>query len=180
MPSLKKNLISLGFLESKGLTITLRDGLLKVVAGALAVMEGIRRNNLYYFQGSTVIGLASTVSRKDADSKATKLWHIRLGHAGKKTLQTLAKQDLLKGTNSYKLEFCEHCVLGKQTRVKFGLVIHDIKRIMDYVHSDMWGPTKTVSLGGMHYFVTFVDDYSSKVWAYLMKNKNKVLCTFFK
>ena len=91
VPSLKKNLISLGVPETKRLTITLRDGLLKVVAGALAVMEGIRRNNLYYFQGSTVIGLASTVSRKDADSKATKLWHIRLGHAGEKSLQTLVK-----------------------------------------------------------------------------------------
>ncbi|KAH9679095.1 hypothetical protein KPL71_025975 [Citrus sinensis] len=116
VPSLKKNLISLGVLESKGLAITLRDGLLKVVAGALTVMKGTRRNNLYYFQGSTVIGSASTVSRKDADSEATKLWHMRFGHAGEKTLQTLAKQDLLKGINSCKLKFCEHCDLGKQTR----------------------------------------------------------------
>ena len=32
VPNLKKNLISLGVLESKGITITLRDGFLKVVA----------------------------------------------------------------------------------------------------------------------------------------------------
>ena len=44
---------------------------------------------------------------------------------------------------------------------------------MDYVHNDVWGPTKTASLGGKHYFVTFVDDYSRKVWVYLMKNKMK-------
>ena len=99
VPSLKKNLISLGVLESKGLIITLRDGLLKVVADALTVMKGTRRNNLYYFQGSIVIGSASTVSGKDAYSEATKLWHMRLGHAGEKALQTLAKQGLLKGTN---------------------------------------------------------------------------------
>ena len=66
VPSLNKNLISLGVLESKGFTITLRDGLLKVVVGALTVMKGTRINNLYYFQGSTVIGSASTVSGKDA------------------------------------------------------------------------------------------------------------------
>ncbi|KAH9800324.1 hypothetical protein KPL71_000620 [Citrus sinensis] len=180
VPSLKKNLISLGVLESKGLTITLRDGLLKVVAGALTVMKGTRRNNLYYFQGSTVIGSASIVSGKDADLEATKLWHMRLGHTGEKALQTLAKQGLLKGTNSCKLEFCEHCVLGKQTRVKFGSAIHDTKGILDYVHSDVWGLTKTASLGGMHYFVTFVDDYSRKVWVYLMKNKNEVLGIFLK
>ena len=180
VPSLKKNLISLGALESKGLTITLRDGLLKVVAGVLTVMKGTRRNNLYYLNGSTVIGSTSTASAKDADSEATRLWHRRLGHAGEKALQTLAKQGLLKGANSCKLEFCEHCVLGKQTRVKFGSAIHNTKGILDYVHSDVWGPTKVASLGGMHYFVTFLDDYSRKVWVYLMKRKSEVLDAFLK
>ena len=90
------------------------------------------------------------------------------------------KQGLLKGANSCKLEFCEHCVLSKQTRVKFGLVNHDTKRILDYVHNNVWGPIKTTSLGGMHYFVIFVDDYLRKVWVYLMKNKNEVLNIFLK
>ena len=163
VPSLKKNIISLGVLKSKGPTITLRDGLLKVVVGVLMVMKGTRRNNLYYFQGSTIIGSALTVYGKDSDSEATKLWHMHLGHAGEKVLQTLVNQGLLKCANSCKLEFCDHCVLGKQTRVKFGSVIHDTKGILDYVHNDVWGPTKTASLGGMHYFVTFIDDYSRKV-----------------
>ncbi|KAK5773311.1 hypothetical protein PVK06_049617 [Gossypium arboreum] len=178
VPSLKKNLISLGALESKGLTITLRDGLLKVVAGQLTVMKGTRRNNLYFLNGSTVIGSTSTVSAKDVDSEATRLWHMRLGHAGEKALQTLVKQGLLKGANSCKMEFYEHCVLGKQKRVKFGPAIHNTKGILDYVHSDVWGPTKVASLGGMHYFVTFVDDYSRKVWVYLMKRKSEVLDAF--
>ncbi|KAG8490001.1 hypothetical protein CXB51_016020 [Gossypium anomalum] len=51
---------------------------------------------------------------------------------------------------------------------------------MDYVHSDVWGPTKVASLGGMHYFVTFVNDYSRKIWVYLMKRKNEVLDAFLK
>ncbi|KAG8502473.1 hypothetical protein CXB51_000399 [Gossypium anomalum] len=158
IPSLKKNLISLGALESKGLTITLRDGLLKVVAQELTVMKSTRRNNMYFLNGSTVIGSTSTVSAKDVDPEATRLWHMRLGRAGEKALQTLAKQGLLKGANSCKLEFCEHCVLGKQTRVKFGLAIHNTKGILDYIHSDVWGPTKVASLG----------------------EKNKVLDTFLK
>ncbi|KAH9698402.1 Integrase catalytic domain-containing protein [Citrus sinensis] len=151
-----------------------------VVAKALTVRKGTRRNNLYYFQGSTVIGSASTVFGKNADSEATKLWHMRVGPIGEKTLQTLVKEDLLKCTNSCKLKFCEYCVLGKQTRVKLGSAIHDTKGILDYVHSDVWGLTKIVSLGGMHYFVTFIDDYSRKVWVYLMKNKNEVLGIFLK
>ena len=127
------------------------------------MIKGTRKNNLYYFQGSTIIGSTSIVFGKDADSEATKLWCMRSGHASENALQTLVKQGLLKCANSCKLEFCDHCVLGKQTRVKFGSVIHDTKGILDCVHNDVWGPTKTASFGGMHYFVAFVDDYSRKV-----------------
>ena len=55
IPKLEKNLISFGTLESKGFTIILQNGILKVVSGALVVMKGIRRNNLYLYQGSTML-----------------------------------------------------------------------------------------------------------------------------
>ncbi|KAG6395494.1 hypothetical protein SASPL_146139 [Salvia splendens] len=73
VPQLKKNPISLGALESKGL------------------------NNLCYYQGSTVVGTVETAtSSNKKDAEATKLWHLRLGHAGKRSLQILVKQGLLK------------------------------------------------------------------------------------
>ena len=52
---------------------------------------------------------------------------MRLGHAGEKALQGLVKQGLLKGAKTGKHGFCEHCVLGKQTRVKFGTAVHNTK-----------------------------------------------------
>jgi transposase InsO family protein len=88
------------------------------------------------------------------------------------------KQGLLKGAKTCKLDLCEHCVLGKQTRVKFGTAIHQTKGILDYVHSDVWGPTKTASMSGKHWFVTFVDDYSRRSWVYTMKHKDEVLGIF--
>ena len=51
---------------------------------------------------------------------------------------------------------------------------------MDYVHSDVWGASKTPSLGGKHYFVTFVDDFSRRLWVYTMKTKDEVLEIFLK
>jgi len=66
----------------------------------------------------------------------------------------------LKGARTCKLDFCEHCVIKKKTKVKFGTTTHCPEGILDYVHTDVWGPTKTVSIGGNHYFVTFIDDYS--------------------
>ena len=51
---LKKNLISIGSLEALGLEISVRDGLLKITRGSMVVLNGIRRNNLYYLKGSTI------------------------------------------------------------------------------------------------------------------------------
>ena len=62
IPNLEKNLISLGTLESKGFTIILHNGILKVVSRALVVMKGIKRNNLYLYQGSITVGIAAAVS----------------------------------------------------------------------------------------------------------------------
>ncbi|KAG6407711.1 hypothetical protein SASPL_130708 [Salvia splendens] len=82
VPQLKKNLISLGALESKGLVVIMRDGILKATSGALVMLKGVRKNNLYYYQGSTVVGtVATTTSSNKKDAEATKLWHLRLGHA---------------------------------------------------------------------------------------------------
>ncbi|KAL5850870.1 hypothetical protein ACOSQ4_008883 [Xanthoceras sorbifolium] len=180
VPDMKKNLISLGVLESKGLIVTMRDGILKITSGALVMLKGTRKNNLYYYDGSTIVGTAAVATLDDEESDVTRLWHMRLGHAGEKSLQILVKQGLLKDAKTCKIDFCEHCVMGKQKRVKFGTAIHDTKGILDYIHSDVWGPSKTASLGGKHYYVTFVDDFSRRVWVYTMKSKDEVLECFLK
>ena len=67
-------------------------------------------------------------------------------------MQALARQGLLKGAETCKMDFCEHCIIGKKTNVKFDTVSHCTEGILDYVHTDVWGPTKTASIGGNHYF----------------------------
>jgi hypothetical protein len=47
------------------------------------------------------------VVRDGDDADTTRLWHMRLGHAGEKAMQGLVKQGLLKGAKTCKLEFCE-------------------------------------------------------------------------
>ena len=180
VPNLTRNLISTGILATQGFHITQVNGVMKITSGARVVMKAVQRsNNLYYYQCGIVTGVAATVaSVDDKEIEATRLWHMRLGHAGDKSLKTLSDQRLLKGVIPCKLEFCEHCVKGKQIRVKFGTSIHNTKGILDYVHSDVWGPSKMASLGGKHYYVTFVDDFSRRVWVYTMKTKDEVLDIF--
>jgi len=70
--------------------------------------------------------------------------------------------------------------LGKKTKVKFGTAIHHTKRIFDYMHTDIWGPSKNASLGGKHYFIFFMDDYFKRNWVYTMSHKIKILGIFVK
>ena len=78
---LKKNLISLGPLESKGLVVIIQDGVLNVISSALLVMKGTRKNNLYYYNGSIVTGVVAMVFGSDEDSYITCLCHRCLGYA---------------------------------------------------------------------------------------------------
>ena len=79
------------------------------------------------------------------------------------------------------LEFCEHCVYGKQKIVKFLRVGKENKsEKLEIVHADVWGPTQVSSLGGSHYYVTFIDDATRKTWVCCIKRKSDVFDTFKK
>ena len=54
-------------------------------------------------------------------------------------------------------------MFGKQTRVRFSSGIHITKGTLDYIHSDLWGPSSAPSHGGAHYMMTFIADFSRKI-----------------
>ena len=70
--------------------------------------------NLYYLKDSTVTGALATSMNSDDD--ATKLWHMRLGHVGEKSVQALAKQCLLKGAKACELESVCTVYWGRKSR----------------------------------------------------------------
>ena len=135
---------------------------------------------LYVLQGSTVTGDAAIASSSLSDDDITKLWHMRLGHMSENGMAELSKRGLLDGEGICKLKFCEHCVFGKQKRVRFTRGIHNTKGILEYIHSDLWGPSRVPSRGGANYMLTFIDDFSRRVWVFPMKNKDEVLEVFLK
>jgi transposase InsO family protein len=180
VPELKKNLISTGALDTNGCKIVQENEVIKVIRGALVVMKGSKVGNLYHLAGETVTGEAAVSTSADSDAISTHLWHKRLGHMSERGLEELSKRGLLGGEKTGKLDFCEHCVFGKQCRVKFTTAINRTKGTLDYIHSDVWGPSRVLSKGGARYFVTFIDDFSRKVWLYTLKRKDEVFETFKK
>ena len=115
---------------------------MKVTKGSLVMLKAKLEDGLYTLAGSTIIGSvnASTVQLSNDDKE--KLWHMRLGHMSARGLEMLSNRNLLNGEKIGTLEFCEHCVLGKQKKVSFSTGKHKTGGVLDYIHSDLWGPSK--------------------------------------
>jgi len=179
IPDLKRNLISLGTLESLGCKYSAEGGVLKVSKGSPFLLKANQIGSLYVVQRTVVTGSAA-VSSSMPENDVTKLWHMRLGHMSEKGMHLLSKQGSLGKQGISKLEFCKHCVFGKQKKVSFSTATHRTKGILDYIHSDLWGPSKVSSYRGRRYMITIIDDISRKVWVYFLRHKNETFPTFKK
>ncbi|CAA0833577.1 Uncharacterized mitochondrial protein AtMg00300 [Striga hermonthica] len=103
----------------------------------------------------------------------------RLGHMSEKGMKVLKSRELLPELESVDVGLCEQCVLGKQKRVSFITTGRAPKtEKLELVHTDLWGPAPVTSLGGSMYYMTFVDDYTRKVWVYFLKRKSEAFDTF--
>lgn len=75
IPEVKRNLISLGTLEKKGLSFTSENGEMRISKNSKTKMIAQRMGSLYYLEATVVNGEANSIFRKDLRS-----WHLRLGH----------------------------------------------------------------------------------------------------
>ena len=97
------------------------------------------------------------------------LWHKRLAHLNYRAL--LVVKIIVTGIPVLHVDHdgtCRGCALGKNVQKSFSDSESRSKEILDLVHSDLCGPMTVVSLGGYHYYVTFIDDYSRKTWIYFL------------
>ena len=93
-------------------------------------------------------------------------------------MEILMKRELIPKMCFGDKEFFEHCVYGKHHKRSFKAGSHTSKGILDYIHSDLWGPSRTKSCGGASYFISFIDDYSRKVWVKFLKSKDEAFMAF--
>ena len=70
-PQMKKNIISVGVMDSKGLKITMENGILKITKGFMVIMKGERDRNLYYLKVNTVT--CALTASVESDDDTTKL-----------------------------------------------------------------------------------------------------------
>ena len=158
VPKLACNLFSVRAAAAKGNTVKfgnmscwIRDRNRKPLGmGSLA-------DKLYYFDCENITQEhVAAASRSRIRNKAD-LWHQQLGHLNQHQLKEIVSWELVKGVEipkSMGISFCEKCVEGNMSRKTFKSVGENRStRRLQCVHSDVFGPMPTGSIGGRRYLL---------------------------
>ncbi|KAH9685636.1 Integrase catalytic domain-containing protein [Citrus sinensis] len=110
---LKKNLLSLGQIDSHWCKTHVENGIMKIVKGAFVLMKAEKIGvNLFMIKGETLQEADACVASNREESMM--MWHLKLGHMLEQCLKILSERKLLPGLKSVSLPFCEHCVTSIQ------------------------------------------------------------------
>ncbi|CAJ2658399.1 unnamed protein product [Trifolium pratense] len=179
LPNLRNNLLSIGQLQQKNLTIVFNKDTCKIFheERGLIVSTPMTVNRMYILLCPVITPSCLKTTHESEGS----LWHHRYGHLSFKGLHTLAKKDMVNGLPLLQesQELCSDCVISKQHRDSIPKTSSwRATEKLELVHSDICGPITPTSNGGCRYFITFTDDYSRKTWTYPLKEKSSALAVF--
>ncbi|GFY82953.1 hypothetical protein Acr_02g0011930 [Actinidia rufa] len=174
------NLVSIGQLCDLGLTVLFSSTGCVVQDPRTGQTLGIGRRHGRLFQLIHLhlpISTAATTSTSSS-SPSFGIWHSRLGHVSLGRLRFLVSKGVLGPTINEHLD-CQSCQLAKQPALSFTKSTSVSSAPSALVHSDIWGPYPTSTMGGSQYFVIFVDDFSRYTWLYLLKNRSQLQQTYY-
>jgi transposase InsO family protein len=177
IPGFGKNLLSTSALARGGYTIIYKKDKAEIQQSQSQRIVGTATqvNGLYFLDCKTPGDPQQAHLSEESPSK-TDLWHRRLGHIGLRRLQDLEK-GLATGLKLDKqdLVFCKDCAMGKSKRSPFPETATRARRCGEVIHTDIWGPAQTNSLGGSRYYISFTDDYSRFRVLSFMKTRAEAL-----
>lgn len=185
IPELKNNLLSLGQLQEKDLTIIIRRGVCKIFhdeKGLLAESKMSSNRMFMLFDQTVHKGEPSQEHCLQATGEnMSKLWHERYGHLGHSGIKILQSKEMVRGLPKFDTQnfTCSDCLVGKQSRNPIPKKSSwRAKEILELVHSDICGPISPTTSTGIRYVLCFIDDHSRKAWAYFLKEKSEAFSYF--
>ena len=179
---LKHNLLSISQLCDKGMKVIFESMNCQVVNVKTnkIVFVGHREGNVYIVHLDDLSSQNVCFVANNDDLHW--LWHRKLGHASMNVISKLSRKDLVVGLPKIKFDndkLCDACVQGKHRRASFKSInIVSTTRVLQLIHIDLFGPTRTLSLGGKQYGFVIVDDYSRFTWVLFLHSKDEALEKF--
>jgi len=150
----------------------------------LIIQTMISANRMFVLLASTS-PVSTNVSKAAcfnvSSENVTSLWHERFGHLNMKGLRTLAYKKMVQGLPILKntSQVCTICMTGKQHRDPFRRnSTWRASKPLQLIHSDICGAINPESYSHKRYILTFIDDYSRKMWSYFLHAKSEAFDTF--
>jgi len=176
------NLLSVGQFIQKGYSVIMKDNFLKLFDKhqMLVLKTPLAKNRTFQTNMKVVELNCLSAMVKDEDNW---LWNYRFGHLNFRGLNQLVDKDMIMGVPKIEIssKVCDTCLLGKHPRNAFSSSTSSrSKELLNVVYSDVCGPLEVPSLGGNKYFISFVDEFSRKIWLYLIKAKSEAFDMFQK
>lgn len=110
IPSITKNLLSVSQMVDKGLEVKFVGEACLISKNGSLIAKGKRHGNLFKIDGGVITRREGFVAREQISTQ--EVWHRRLGHPNFRSLEIMAKKELVLGlpkSFSSKNIVCEHC-----------------------------------------------------------------------
>jgi transposase InsO family protein len=181
VPELKNNLISIGQLSEKGVAVLIQNAECRCYhpKKGLILQTKMSANRMFVFLATMMPKIPTCF--KTASEDETHLWHCRYGHLNFKGLRTLHYKKMVRGLPEMKTpsKLCNDCIIGKQHRESISKKsLWRATHRLQLVHSDICGPITPSSSSGKRYLITFIDDYSRKIWVSFLSEKSQAFNAF--
>ena len=171
---LKHNLLSISQLCDQGFKVNFESShcIIKDSQNDKIIFMGHRNENVYTIDISKYEGHNRCFSSMHDESW---LWHRRLGHVNMNLITQLIKNELVRGLPKISFEkdkVYEACQMGKQIKTSFkNKNFISTSRPLELLHMDLFGLSRTTSLGGKSYAFVIVDDLSRYKWVLFLAHK---------
>lgn len=153
------NLLSVKKIVEAGFNINFNKYNVKIF-NKKTFLRGIVQGKLYKLQAELCKSEVCNIT------DATDLWHKRLGHLNRKSLNILN----LPVSN----RICSPCMEGKATRSPFTPIPKPrTKMTAEMLHTDIAGPIRHQGPNGEKYFMKIIDDFSHFCVVYPLKSKSE-------
>src|SRR6187397_1120154 len=164
-------------LVDKGYFVKIKSKLCKVIdnESKQTVLVARRKGSLYVADWAFATTEECLMVSQSGHTEEHWLWHKRMSHLNFKTLNRLAKKELVVGlpkTSFRKDGICSACQMGKQSKISFKSKIrHSSIRPLQLLHMDLFESSVT-SYAGKKYGLVVVDDFSRFTWVVFLKHKS--------
>ena len=100
-----------------------------------------------------------------------------LGHISKERMLSLVKNEILLNLNFTDFGICVDCIKGKHVNHPIKKAATRSSQLLEIIHTNICRPFNVPSFSGEKYFITFIDDFSSYGYVYLLQEKSQLVDT---